>query len=145
MMVPDLPQVLVGDSFGAVRRLTQTDLDLAVDLTGGRHPVHVDEHAARDAGLGGCIFHGAVSAAIMASAIGAHFSRDRIALLGQDNLYRLPVYPGDELQTSWTVTEVRPTRQKGRILITLTGQMRNQHGAVVLDATTKLMWFSPGA
>ena len=79
--------------------------------------------------------------AVMASAIGVRFSKDRIALLGQDNQYRAPVYPGDSLNISWTVTDVRPTSQVGRNVLTMTGQMRNQHGVVVLDATVKAVWF----
>ena len=132
---------VVGEQFGAKRTLAQAELDQAVELTQGRHPVHVDEAAAHAAGLDGCIFHGAVTAAIMASAIGARFSKDRIALLGQDNQYRAPVYPGDSLNISWTVTDVRPTSQVGRNVLTMTGQMRNQHGVVVLDATVKAVWF----
>jgi len=72
-----------GETFGGSCEVTAEDLDLSVRLTRGRHPVHVSEEAARSAGLKGRIFHGAVSAAILASAIGERFAQDNIALLEQ--------------------------------------------------------------
>lgn len=139
------PGAAVGERFGARRALTEEDLAQAVHLTQGTHPVHVSDEAARAAGLRGCIFHGAVTAAIMAAAIGARFSRDRIALMGQDNRYLLPVYPGDTLQAAWTVAAQRQTRQPGRWVLELSGQTLNQHGAVVLEARAQVMWMDAGA
>ena len=69
--------------------------------------------------------------------------KDRIALMGQDNRYLLPVYPGDTLEASWTVLEVRPARQPARWLLELTGQTRNQHGNVVLESRAQVMWMLP--
>ena len=125
------------------RALTEDDLGLAVRLTQGTHPVHVSDEAARASGLQGCIFHGAVTAAIMATAIGARFAHDRIALLGQDNRYLLPVYPGDTLEANWTVAEVRLTRHPARWVLELSGQTLNQHGHVVLESRAQVMWMLP--
>lgn len=128
----------VGEAFGGSCELTAEDLELAVRLTRGRHPVHVSEDAARAAGLEGCIFHGAVSAAILASAIGARFENDNIALLEQNNRYRKPVYPGDTLASQWTVRAVQPGRP-GTQLIELAGVLRNQHGEVVVESQAKVV------
>lgn len=137
------PGVAVGESFGASRSLTEDDLALAVRLTQGTHPVHVSDDAAQAAGLRCRIFHGAVTAAIQAAAIGARFSQDRIALMGQDNRYLLPVYPGDTLEVNWTVLEVRPARQPARWVLELAGQTRNQHGNEVLESRAQVMWMLP--
>lgn len=128
-----------GETFGGSCEVTAEDLDLSVRLTRGRHPVHVSEEAARSAGLKGRIFHGAVSAAILASAIGERFAQDNIALLEQKNRFRKPVYPGDVLRLKWTVQSVRLGRRVGTQLIELSGELRNQHDDVVLESLAKIV------
>ena len=129
----------VGQSFGSACTLTLEDLELAVRLTGGRHPVHIDDAAARKAGLHGRIFHGAVSAAIMASAIGKRFADCSAAILEQSSKFRMPVYPGDNLESRWTVTSAARGRQEGQFIILLTGELRNQRADVVIEGTAKVL------
>lgn len=131
--------VTAGSQFGASCRVTEEQLDLAVALIGGTHPVHVSAQAAQEAGFRGRIFHGAVSAAIMAAAIGAHFRDSRIALLEQKTRFVAPVYPGDMLDTVWTIGETRPGKRTGDALLALQGRMTNQHGATVLESETKVL------
>ena len=119
--------------------MSAEDLDLAVRLTGGRHPVHVSEEAARSAGFKDRIFHGAVSAAILTSAIGARFAQGNIALLEQSNRYLKPVYPGDRLESQWTVQAVQPGNRVGMQLIELSGELRNQHGDMVVVSLAKIV------
>lgn len=141
-MLTDLlkqPGIAVGEQFTSSCTVSAQDLELAVRLTRGAHPVHVSDEAARAAGLEGRIFHGAVSAAIMAAAIGARFANDSVALLAQSNCYLLPVYPGDTLATVWTVAAMRSTRQQGQSVLELKGTMLNQHGAAVIDAEAKVL------
>jgi acyl dehydratase len=128
-----------GETFGSTCEVTAQDLDLAVRLTRGRHPVHVSDVAARSAGLDGRIFHGAVSAAILASAIGARFAQNNISLLMQNNRYRKPVYPGDVLISKWTVQSVLPGRLIDTYLIDLSGELRNQDGYVVVESFAKIV------
>jgi 3-hydroxybutyryl-CoA dehydratase len=137
------PGVVLGERFGSTRVLVGEDLELAVRLTQGTHPVHVSEAAAKCAGLQGRIFHGAVTAAIMAAAIGGRFAQSLIALLEQNNRYLLPVYPGDALRATWTVGRLRESRQAGQWVVELTGQTVNQHGATVLEASAKVLWRGP--
>lgn len=128
-----------GETFGSTCELTPEDLELAVRLTRGRHPVHVDDVAARRGGLQGRIFHGAVSAAIMAAAIGQRFAADDIVILEQANRYRRPVYPGDTVTSRWTVMESQPGRQQGQLLLGLAGELANQHGDIVIEGKAKVM------
>jgi acyl dehydratase len=128
-----------GETFGSTCELTWDDLELAVRLTRGRHPVHVDDAAARAAGLEGRIFHGAVSAAIMAAAIGQRFASHDIVILEQANRYRLPVHPGDTVTSRWTVTEGRPGRQPSQLVLGLSGELANQRGDIVLESKAKVL------
>lgn len=131
--------ITAGSQFHSNCRVTEEQLDAAVTLTGGTHPVHVSAQAAQEAGFQGRIFHGAVSAAIMAAAIGAHFRGDRLALLEQKNRFVAPVYPGDALDSVWTVLERRPGKRAGDALLTLRGCMTNQHGVTVLESEAKIL------
>ena len=133
----------VGETFDSTCELTWEDLDLAVRLTRGRHPVHVSETAARQAGFQSRIFHGAVSAAIMTAAIGQRFANENIVILEQANRYRLPVYPGDTVTSRWTVTQRQPGRQRTQMLLTISGELANQHGDIVLSSKAKVLLTHP--
>ncbi len=131
----------VGASFKDQRTLTEDDLELAIRLTGGRHPVHTDAERAREAGFTGRIFHGAVTAAIMTAAIGRRFPDVLISIAEQRNAYRRPVYPGDTLESVWVVREVRSGRQPGQLRLRLEGDLTNQHSEKVIEAeATVVMW-----
>lgn len=80
-----------------------------------------------------------VSAAIMTAAIGERFEHDTIALLEQGQRYRKPVYPGDTLTSRWAVQSVEEGRQAGTRLVALAGELRNQHGEVVVEGEAKLL------
>ena len=138
-MIAERALIETGETFGSTCEVTAQDLDLAVRLTRGRHPVHVSDVAARSAGLDGRIFHGAVSAAILTSAIGARFAQNNISLLMQNNRYRKPVYPGDVLISKWTVQSVLPGRLIDTYLIDLSGELRNQDGYVVVESVAKIV------
>lgn len=129
----------IGETFGFSRRLEAEDLDAAIRLTGGRHPVHISEIAAREAGLQGRIFHGAVSAAVMTAAIGQRLGPYRIALLEQGQRYRRPVYPGDTVTSLWRVQSVEPGRQAETWLVGLAGELRNQKGELVVEGEAKVL------
>lgn len=129
----------IGEGFGSRCTLTAEDLDLAVALTRGRHPVHVDEAAARGMGLRGRIFHGAVSAAVMAAAIGQRFSDQGAAILELSSRFRAPVYPGDTVESRWTVVANQDGRRQGQFMLLLSGELRNQHGEVVVEGTAKVL------
>lgn len=128
----------VGESFGSACEVTEDDLDLAVRLTRGRHPVHVDAEVARRFGLNGRIFHGAISAAIMTAAIGLRFADYKIAVVGQTNKYIAPVYPGDLLESRWTVVAKEAGGGDGRFIVLLAGELRNRRGELVVRGTTRV-------
>lgn len=133
----------VGEAFGSRCTLTDEDLDLAVRLVRGRHPVHVDDAAARSMGLRGRIFHGAVSAAIMASAIGKRFTGHGAYILEQASKFRAPVYPGDTLESRWTVVGVQPGRQQGQLVLSLSGELQKLGGDIVVEGNAKVL-LQPG-
>ncbi|VTU12867.1 bifunctional enoyl-CoA hydratase/phosphate acetyltransferase [Variovorax sp. SRS16] len=132
-----------GTEFGGRRVLTEHQLELAIALTGGTHPVHTSASAAQAAGFRGRIFHGAVSAALMAAAIGAHFRDEQIALLEQNNRFAAPTHPGDVLDSAWTVDEVRAAKRSGDTILALRGRMTNQDGVVVLESRATVLLRRP--
>jgi 3-hydroxybutyryl-CoA dehydratase len=126
----------VGSRFGGVRALSYSDLDTAVNLTGGIHPVHTDEAKAREAGFPGRVFHGAVCAAIMVAEVGKYFIEDKIAILKQESRYLAPVLPGDVVTIDWTIEKLQPFKQG--VTVTLFGRMHSQGNRSVLDSTVVL-------
>ena len=118
--------------------VTETHLVLGAGLIGGFHPVHVDEQFAVAAGLRGCILHGSLIAAIMSTVVGRNLPTTGWTIVEQSTRFRAPVYPGDTLQTRWTVQEPE-VLSEGRVLFTLKGECKSQEKNLVADGTVKLM------
>jgi len=99
------------------RLVTVNDIDRYADLTGERHPVHMDEAFARAAGFRGRIAHGLFSLALiegLKAELGC-FERSVIASLGWDRVkFTAPLEPGDEVHLVLELVEKRPSSKPGR-------------------------------
>lgn len=99
------------------RTITLADIDAYADLTGERHPVHMDEGFARAAGFRGRIAHGLFGVALMEglkAELGC-FERSVIASLGWDKIrFVAPLEPGDEVHLKLELVEKRESSKPGR-------------------------------
>ena len=99
------------------RTITLADIDRYADLTGERHPVHMDEDFARAAGFKGRIAHGLFGLALiegLKASLGC-FDRSVIASLGWDKVeFHAPLEPGDAVHLELTLVEKRPSSRPGR-------------------------------
>lgn len=118
----------------APRRITVADIDGYAALTGERHPVHMDDAAARAAGFRGRICHGLFSLALiegLKSGTGV-FERSVTASLGWDKVqFGAPLYPGDEVHLRLEFVARRMTSRPGRGLATERGILLKSDGTEV--------------
>lgn len=116
------------------RTITFADIDAWADLTGERHPVHMDDEFARSAGFSGRVAHGLFSLALiegLKADLGC-FETSVTASLGWNNVkFHAPLYPGDSVHLRLELVEKRTTSRPGRGLATERGILMKQDGAQV--------------
>ena len=120
----------------AERLINISDIDTYADLTGERHPVHMDETFARAAGFRGRIAHGLFSLALvegLKSGLGV-FERSVTASLGWNSVkFSAPLEPGDRVHLRLEFVDRRPTSKPGRGMATERGLLLKSDGTVVVS------------
>jgi acyl dehydratase len=132
-------QVAVGDTFTESLTVTETHITLGARLIGDFNPLHVNAEFARQSRFGARILHGVMTAAIAGAPVGNYFAGKAIAYLEQNNRFTAPVYAGDTLTSTWTVTETIDKPRSGGGIVKMKAACANQNGVVVLEATGTML------
>lgn len=103
-------------------------IDRFAEATGDMNPVHLDDGAARSAGLGGRIAHGMYSASLVSRVLGTVLPGPGTIYLGQTIRFGSPVSVGDTLNVGVEVKAIREDKP----IVTLATYCRNQRGEDVL-------------
>lgn len=116
------------------RIVTVADIDAWAALTGERHPVHMDEEFAREAGFPGRIAHGLFGLALiegLKSGLGC-FERSVVASLGWDKVaFRAPLSPGDSVRLVLECVSRRPSSKPGRGVAVERGLLMRADGTTI--------------
>ena len=132
-------EIAVGDTFTESLRVTDAHITLGARLIGDFNPLHVNDAYARQSRFGARILHGVMTAAIAGAPVGNYFAGTAIAYLEQNNRFTAPVYAGDTLTSTWTITEKIDKPKTGGGLVMMTATCRNQNGVIVLEASGKML------
>jgi acyl dehydratase len=118
----------------AERLITLSDIDRYADLTGERHPVHMDEAFARRAGFPGRIAHGLFGLALiegLKAELGC-FEESVVASLGWDKVrFHAPLVPGDVVHLRLELVDKRPSSKPGRGIATERGVLVRADGTEI--------------
>ncbi|MEM1388136.1 MAG: MaoC family dehydratase [Pseudomonadota bacterium] len=120
--------------------VTAAAIDAFADLTGDRFAIHMDDDAARAKGFPARVAHGLLILSLidgLKNAAPAQF--DAVASLGWEWRFSRPVFIGDTLSASITVTDKRVTAKPDRGILALDFTVSNQDGAVVQAGSNTLM------
>ena len=125
-----------------VNSRTQTEaLFAAFQLASGdNHPIHYDREYCRAHGHRDMLAHG-LQVAIQAAAgagIFPHVVGDSlIGFIEQSSRFLAPVYVGDTLYPELVISELRPGRTTGVVVVKIT--VHNQSGTLVMDGEHKYL------
>lgn len=114
-----------GDTFTVKRNFTKKETESFGDVTKDYNPVHYDKRFTEAKNLNGLICHGLLVASLITEIGG------QIGWLasGMDFRFKKPVYFGDTITCSFTLTEINERgKAKGEAVYI------NQYGIVVLEA-----------
>jgi 3-hydroxybutyryl-CoA dehydratase len=128
-------EVKVGDSFKKSRTITDELVQAFAELSGDFNPIHLDEEFAAKTRFGKRIAHGMLSGAFISAVLGYEFQERKILYLSQTMKFTAPVYIGDTVTTTATVTNIRD--EKG--IVTLETICTKQDGTVAVEGKAMVM------
>ena len=122
-------EIAVGESASFERTVSLGDIQLFAAVTGDANPTHLDENYAKRANFKGVVAHSMLGAGLISSLLGNRLPGAGTVYLAQELRFGEPVYVGDKLTITVTVTEKRAA---GRA-VTLQCSCVNQDGHNILD------------
>ena len=118
-----------GQSASLTRTITAADVEAFALISGDENPVHLDEAFAAKTRFKRRIAHGMLPVSYISAILGAHFPGPGTIYLSQNVSFLAPVYLGDTVTATVTVSKFRA--EKG--VLTLLTECWNQDGVKVVD------------
>lgn len=124
------------------RLVTEADLASFTELSGDRHPIHVDEEYARQTRFGRRILHGPFGVAVALGLFGdfREFVGSSIALTDiREWTFKAPIFVGDRIHLSMRITAKRPATSGRHGVVTRFMRLVRHDGTVVQEGSMGLM------
>ena len=128
-------EIEIGNSFSRSRLVTDELIRQFAELSGDHNPIHLDEDFAKATRFGKRIAHGMLSGAFISAVLGYEFSERKILYLSQTMKFTAPVFIGDTVTATATVTSIREDRG----IVTLSTDCTNQNGKTVVSGEAVVM------
>jgi len=127
--------IQVGDSASLSKTFTESDVYTFAEISGDHNPLHVDAAFAASTRFGRQLVHGMLTAGLISAVLGTQLPGPGCIYLKQTLNFRAPVYFGDTITATVTVTKARQDKP----IITLETVCKNQAGEEVMDGEAVLV------
>ncbi|MDH3495023.1 MAG: MaoC family dehydratase [Acidobacteriota bacterium] len=124
-----------GDKFEVSKQVTDELIRQFAEVSGDTNPIHLDEEFAANTRFGKRIGHGMLTASFISALLGSSLSVTKIVYLGQTLKFKAPVFIGDTVTATGTVTKIR----KDKPIVTVETICRNQNAETVIEGEAVLM------
>lgn len=124
----------VGQSGSFSKTLMQSDVYQFAGIVGDFNPVHMNEVEARNSIFGKQVCHGMLTASLISTVIGTVMPGQGSIYLGQTLKFLKPVFFGDTITATVTVTGI--DEEKG--ILTLKTEETNQNDVLVVVGEAKV-------
>lgn len=125
----------IGDEFSTSRLVNDELIRKFADVSGDHNPIHLDEEFAKTTRFGRRIAHGMLSGAFISAVLGNEFREQKIVFLSQTMKFTAPVFLGDTVTATATVTNIREDRG----IVTLETICTNQNGETLVKGEAAVM------
>jgi acyl dehydratase len=132
--VEQRPSVDPGATASLTTTITEEDVLRFAEATGDQNPVHLDREVAAASIFGRRVAHGMLSASLISAVLGTQLPGPGTVYISQDIRFRRPVYLGDTVTASVTVTSVDVERHQ----CVLATSVHNESGEIVLDGEARV-------
>jgi 3-hydroxybutyryl-CoA dehydratase len=130
----------VGSTAEVEKQVTQEDIEGFARSTGDNQPLHLDPEFAARTRFKRPLAHGMLGAGLISAVLGTSLAPGLIVIYMAQNLqFRAPVYPGDTIKATVTVTKVDPERSR----LSLDTVVTKQDGTEVIRGDALVMVEEP--
>ena len=127
--------IKIGDTFKKERLVTDELVRAFAEVSGDFNPIHLDEDFAKTTRFGRRIAHGMLSGAFISAVLGYELTEKKIVYLSQTLKFTAPVFIGDTVTTTATVTSIREDKN----IVTMDTICTNQNGETVVKGESVVM------
>lgn len=126
----------IGKSVSRTKTFTDSDVRAFAEISTDTNPIHLDDDYAKETMFGKRIVHGMLSASLLSAVLANDFPGPGTIYLGQNIKFAKPVFIGDTITATVTVTNFR--ENKG--ILSVDTVCTNQDGDTVIsgDAVVKV-------
>lgn len=128
-------EIKVGDKHSTERLVTDELIRKFAEVSGDYNPIHLDEEFAKQTRFGQRIAHGMLSGAFISSILGYRMTERKIVYLSQTLRFTSPVFIGDTVTATGTVTNIREDKP----IVTVETVCTNQKGETVVTGEAVVM------
>lgn len=129
-----IEEFCIGQS-ASLKKVFKSDEVMAFsDLSLDRNPIHLDEEYAAHSRFGRRIVHGFLVGSLISAVFGTKLPGEGAIYLHQEMNFRKPVFHGDEITATVTVTDIR----KDKSILYFDTKCENERGEVVIDGKAVL-------
>jgi 3-hydroxybutyryl-CoA dehydratase len=125
----------IGDKFTTSREVTDELIRKFAEVSGDYNPIHLDEEFAKTTRFGRRIAHGMLSGAFISAVLGYELKERKIVYLSQTLKFTAPVFIGDTVTATATVTRIREDKP----VVTIETVCTNQHGETLVTGEAAVM------
>ena len=125
----------VGDTYTLTTTATEDVINKIAEVSQDVNPIHMDEEYAKKTRFGNRIAHGLFCLNAISAIMGVYLPGPGSIIISEKFDYLKPVYIGDVIRTTLTITKVR--EDKG--IYTCFCECKNQDDVVVLDGECVVM------
>lgn len=133
----EIDDVAVGMSASHSRTISDADIKSYAGLSGDNNPIHLSDEYANESRFGKRIAHGLMSAGFFSALFGTSLPGTGCVYVSQSLNFKRPVYIGDTVVATVTVTSV--DRKRKRVVFDTVCKVR---GKVVIDGVAEI--YVPG-
>lgn len=119
----------IGDTATRTLHITDETVRGFADIVGDHNPVHLDDAYAAQTPFGQRIAHGMLVGSLISAALANDLPGPGTIYLSQDLKFKKPVFIGDTVTVTVTVTDYRASRR----MATLQTVVTNQDATVVIE------------
>lgn len=125
----------VGQSATRTKTFTDEDVRLFAQVSGDVNPVHLDDEYAKTTIFGQRVVHGMLTASMLSAILANDFPGPGSIYLGQNIKFTKPVFIGDTVTATVTVTNFRADKR----ILSLDTVCVNQRGETVLQGDAVIL------
>ena len=127
--------IKIGESASMTKTFSDEDVRTFAEISGDRNPIHLDDEYAATTRFGKRLVHGILTSGMISALLGMELPGPGSIYIKQALNFRAPVYIGDTITASVTVTKIRNDKP----IVTLETICKNQAGSVVIDGEAVLL------